>query len=420
MYHEDADAQTASTKIFAQATYQFAENWTTTTLFSFVGEDVDHSYQTYPTWLSPTEVARSIGNWGPIYNNYTNIQQNVNGEFSTGSIKHKVLIGANLRFMDARSEAWTAGFIDTIDVTTDFKVLRKHELDPHMVPGNWAGWHAADDNTYSGYVTDVIQFTDRLSTMLSLRVDHFSRPKNGTVEGYEQTALAPKLGLVYQVVKNQVSIFGNYMSGFQNQAPRIQPDASQLVLDPVYAVQSEGGVKVEVFNKKLSTTISYYNIAIDNAIRIDAEGFAVQDGKQVSEGFDIEMIANPLPGLNIIAGYAYNDNRIVKATDESIEGNKATNSPEHVGNFWASYVFQNNLEGLGIGFGGSYVGENYMFSDNIFTIPEYAIFNTSVFYNQQNWRLGLKLNNLTNEKYWTMWGAPQAPANFAANLTLRF
>ena len=420
LYHEDADAKSSSTKMFTQATYRISKNWTSTTLFSFVGEDVDRSYQYYITWLSPATASRGIGNWGPIYNNFTNIQQNINGELTTGSIKHKILIGANLRYHNARNEAGTARAIDTVDVTTDFDVLRKDELDAHIVPGQWAGWHSSDDQTLSAYVTDVVQLTDRLSTMLSLRIDHFNRGRSGTVEGYNQTALAPKLGLVYQVIQDQISVFGNYMSGFDNHAPTTQPDGSLRILDPIYAMQSEGGIKIEAFDKKLSTTISYYNITIDNAIRRDPDGFVIQDGKQVSKGFDIEVITNPVEGLNLIAGYAYNDNRIIKASDESIEGNKATGSPENVVNFWASYVFHNKLKGLGIGFGGNYVSDNFQYSDNVFTIPSYTILNTSVFYNQPKWRIGLKVNNITDQKYWSITGVPQAPANFMTNLTLRF
>lgn len=420
LFHNDADAQTASTKIFAEAKYQLAENWTSSTLFSFVGEDVDHSYQYYATWLSPTVAQRESGNWNSIYNNYTNLQENINGEFSTGNIKHKVLIGASYRSFQSRSEASRTGAIDTIDVSTDFHALRKEDIDPHLVSNYWPGWNAVNSYTLSGYATDVIDWTDRLSTMLSLRIDHFDREAKAGAEGFQQTALSPKLGLVYQVVKNRVSVFGNYMNGFQNQAPRTQPDGSQFVLDPVYAEQSEGGVKAEVFDKKLSATASFYHIAINNAIRTNADGFAAQDGEQVSKGIDVEVIANPYPGLNIIAGYAYNDNRIIKSSDESIEGNKAIDSPENVANFWASYTFQNKLNGLGFGVGGNHVGQSYMFSNNVFSIPSYTIYNASLFYSQPSWRIGLKINNLTNEKYWTFWGVRQAPANFAANLTFRF
>lgn len=184
--------------------------------------------------------------------------------------------------------------------------------------------------------------------------------------------------------------------------------------------RQKGGVKAEVFDKRLTATISYYHIAIDNAVRTNADGFVEQDGRQVSKGGDFEVVANPIAGLNIVGGYAFNDNRIVKASDEDIEGNKAVGAPENVANLWLSYALQGKLKGLGIGVGGNYVDENYLFSDNVVAVPSYTLLNASIFFEQPSWRLGLKGNNLANEKYWSSYGVAQAPANFAANLTVRF
>jgi iron complex outermembrane recepter protein len=265
-----------------------------------------------------------------------------------------------------------------------------------------------------------VQWTDRLSTMLSLRIDHFNRKSMPTAEGYKQTALAPKFGVVYQVLKNRLSVFGNYMSGFQNAQPALQPNGTQLVLDPVQAFQSEGGVKMELMNKKVSLTASYYHIVIDNATRVDTAGYTLQDGRQVSKGLEFELIANPVRGLHLVAGYVYNDNRIVKASDAAIEGNKAVGAPENVANFWASYTFHGKLNGFGLGAGANYVDRIYPFQDNVFVVPSYTVLDASVFYQQPKWRLGFKLNNISNEKYWDAWSVSQAPRNMAVNLTLRF
>ena len=422
LFHDDANAKTSTYKIFTQAEYQLSERWKSTTLFSFVGEDVDYSYQYYATWLSPTEATRTMGVWGPIYNNYLNIQENINGEFNIGNLKHRVLAGVNYRHQKVNANAKNTGgiTIDTINTTTDFRALRKEEVDPFLIPGYWSGWNQGETYTFSAYLSDVINITDKLSTMLSLRLDHFNRKAIGGAENYNQTALSPKVGLVYQVVKDQVSVFGNYMNGFQNTAPVNQPDGSQLIVDPIYANQYEGGIKAEAFDKKLSATLSYYNITIDNATRTNTDGFTIQDGKQVSKGFDFEFIANPINGLSIITGYAYNDNRIVKSTDATIEGNKATGAPENVINFWASYKFQKILQGFGFGLGGNFVDKVYKFSDNVFYSPSYTTLNSTLFYEQPNWRFGIKLNNLTNQKYWDAYGVAQTPINFAANLALKF
>ncbi|SHG89369.1 TonB-dependent receptor [Flavobacterium johnsoniae] len=411
LFYDDNDAKTSANKVFAQAEYQISENWKSTTLFSFMGENVDRSYQTYTLWLNPYQAARRVGNWGPIYDNYTNIQQNINGQFATGSIKHKLLVGANYNFNKSGFSSGATAYIDTIDVRTPFDPMRRKTVDATL---KQTAYPITTNKTFSVYASDVINFTERLSAMLSLRLDNYKLDTVEGTEGYNQTALSPKLGLVYQVVKDQVSIFGNYMNGFQNSPPATQPDATRLILDPVYAVQYEAGVKVEAFNKKLSTTLSYYNIKIDNAVQYDNNGFAYQNGEQVSKGFDFELIANPINGFNIIAGYAFNDNTI-PAT-----GKKAVGAPENVANFWTTYTLQNTVKGLGAGFGINYVGKSYMFDDNVFYIPSYTTANATVFYDQPTWRVGLKFNNLSNEKYWDFYGNSQAPTNFLVNLTLKF
>lgn len=427
LVHDDADAKSSASKFFTQAEYQLSDNWKSTTLFSYVGEDVEYSYQVLPTWTSPTTLTTRATVFEPISSNYTNIQENINGEFSTGFLKHKLLGGVNYRYYsDTFSTTPTTGVIKTIDVTKDFTPIRKKEIDALL--GAPVIRAAREEYTASAYASDVISFADRLSLMLSLRIDNFDRKETSATNGttttitpaYNQTSLSPKLGIVYQLIKNQVSLFGNYLNGFQNLAPVNQPNGEQLILDPLYANQYEGGIKAELFNKKLSTTISYYNITNDNALMRFADLSYEQGGKQVSKGYDFELTADPIAGLNVIAGYSYNDNRIVKSATPALEGKKAADAPENVWNFWVSYKLQNILKGLGLGFGGNYVDESFMTTTNTFYIPSYTIFNSTVFYEQPTWRVGLKINNITNEKYWSTWGAPQAPTTVLANLTLRF
>lgn len=420
LVHDDADAKSSTSKAFIQAEYQLSYNWKSTTLFSYVSENVERSYQVSPTWTSPTTATIRATLFGPISSNYTNIQENINGTFSTGFIKHKLLTGINYRYY-SDTFSYTPTPTDsfrTIDVTTNFIPIRRKDIDAVLLaPLIRAG---RNEYTASAYVSDLMSIADRLSIMLSLRLDNFDRKESGTTAAYNQTSLSPKLGVVYQVIKDQVSIFGNYMNGFQNVAPVNQPNGDQLVLNPLYANQYEAGIKVEAFNKKLSTTVSYYNITNDNAIMRFTDLRYEQGGKQVSKGWDFELIANPILGLDIIAGYAHNGNRIVKSATAALEGNKAADAPENVWNFWTSYKFQNNFKGFGIGFGANYVDDSFMATSNTFYIPSYLILNQSVFYEQSNWKVGIKINNLSNQKYWSTWGAPQAPANFLVNLNFKF
>lgn len=417
LYYSDADVQNSASRIFAEAKYKISDKFQSTTVFSYVSENVDHSYQRVVLVSSPTEVTRAASIYKDVYNGYANIQQNINGEFNTGSIKHKLLVGANYRTLSSSFLFGDIQLFDKVDVTQKFTPLLRQEIDKNA---EFAPYPTPSQQTLSAYVSDMITIVPRLSTMLSLRVDHFNRNKVEDEEGFKQTSLAPKLGLVYQILPERISAFANYMSGFQNVAPVIQPDGNRFVIDPIFANQAEGGIKSELFHKKLSLTASYYYIKIDNATRVNADMFTEQDGKQVSKGAELEVIANPIAGLNIIGSYAYNDNRIIKASDTAVEGNKAEFAPENVASFWASYTFQEKVKGLGIGAGVNYVDKMYRTSTNTFFIPSYTLANATVFYNKQAWGIQLKANNIFNKKYWDSWGNLQAPSIVAANLSYRF
>lgn len=419
LYHENADVKNYSTRFFAQSEYRLSDTFHSTTLFSHVSENVDYSYQRPVIWTSPTTAMRAAGIYGPVYNGYTNLQQNFNGSLTTGSVVHKLLVGANFRHFSGKFLFSESRVIDSIDLREGFSPLTRQQIDQDAV---FIDNPTADQKTTSLYATDVVELGRKLSLMLALRVDHFDRDPLEELDddGFSQTSLAPKLGAVYQFVPEKISIFVNYMSGFQNVAPALQPDGSRLTLDPLFANQAEAGVKLELLDKKLSFTGSYYNIRIDNATRIDENLFTVQDGEQESKGVDLELIAEPITGLNILAGYAYNDNRIIRASDESIEGNKAANAPENVANIWVSYTLQQALKGVGFGFGANWVDQIYRSTANTFFIPEYTLFNAAVHYNAEKWRIQIKANNLTDIRYWDHYGNAQAPANFAANFSLRF
>ena len=154
----------------------------------------------------------------------------------------------------------------------------------------------------------------------------------------------------------------------------------------------------------------------------------IQDGEQVNKGFEASVIASPIEGLNIIAGYSYNDSRLEKAEEGNDFAGKRPESagPQNLANLWASYKFSSGaLNGFGLGFGGNYGSKNMIFNRNLggtFTLPEYTVLNASVFYNADAFTITLKLDNLNNEEYYKGWSTinPQMPRTFAANLTYNF
>jgi iron complex outermembrane receptor protein len=415
-FQNDLLSDAAATKYFGQARYQISKNWTSTTGISHVNEFLNHSYQPYVNWISADTAVTSVRHFGPRERTYANVQQNFNGSFNTGRFHHNLLIGASYEYND-ETVTYSVVPLDKININESFEKSGLSRVNSILAdPSTTVSHDAYGGNAFGVYASDVINWTDRLSTMLSLRFDRFEQTYEG---GFVQPSLSPKLGIVYQLVKDQVSLFGNFMNGFRNQGPVEQPNGSLFKPKPVFANQLEGGVKAELPGNKLSGSISYYHIGVDNALRTDDAQYSFQDGKQVSKGVEVELTANPVSGLNIVAGYGFNENKFTKA--DVYEGNFETQAPQHIVNYWLSYRLPfRNLKGIGLGFGGNYVSDSYVNSSNTYSIPAYHTINATAFYQKEKWKFGFKLNNITNVKYWDSVGNAQFTRNVVANFSFKF
>ncbi|MEP6804803.1 MAG: TonB-dependent receptor, partial [Flavobacterium sp.] len=291
----------------------------------------------------------------------------------------------------------------------------------------------------SAYVSDVINFTPALSAMASLRVDRFMSQRDVTTDtdDYNQTAFSPKFGLVYQPIIDKVSVFANYMDGFANTSPTsdILANGTSLprTFSPEHANQFEVGTKLNVFKDRLYATFSYYNTEVkDQVYTVYGSTGGVltqtsyQDGRQKNKGFEAEIVANPIDGLNIVAGYSYND-ALLTAGDLDFVGHRPESAgPQNLANLWASYRFlDGELKGFGLGFGGNYASNNKIMNRTLtgqFTIPEYTVLNSSVFYGTEKFTLTLKLDNIANVDTYDGWSTihPKNMRSLAASFSYKF
>ncbi|WDF65869.1 TonB-dependent receptor [Flavobacterium sp. KACC 22763] len=412
--------------IFAQLKYKISDQWTSQTIVSRTRSSSE-GYVVALTMLSNETLRQQVTNQDyPYYG--TDIQQNFNGDFKIGKLRNRVVAGFDFYSLRAtRNDAIVnmpaLNFRKPGDAYNNFTL---NKIEPLFANATYTNMVSNNERTYSAYVSDVLNVTDRLLVMGGVRADRYINkgvyyPSRDSIAGnYNQTAFSPRFGAVYQVVKDKVSVFGNYMNGFNNVGGS---DFYGNTFKPNQANQLEGGVKLD-FNK-ISATFSYYDIKVTNVTRDDPDhvNFQIQDGTQLSKGFEAELIANPIKGLNIVAGYTYNDSEYTKA-NPSINGLRPTTAGSPTtANLWASYrLTEGAASGLGFGFGGIYGSEYYQTNTSTFkfTIPSYTVLDASVFYDRPKFRLGLKVDNLTNEKYWSYRLAAQNPTRVTGNITFKF
>ncbi|TDO24966.1 TonB-dependent receptor [Pedobacter duraquae] len=452
-YHgSDLTQSSASNNFFGQMTYKLSDQWTSQTNYT---SSYSYSNGRQPYYfLVPNYVALQNPNAAPGADfisrgdqstadsrvNITEIQQNFNGTFNLGNMKNRVVIGLDYLRQNSDQHYYS---IDTFDLIPkngniptyeDFNETNLNKLYGTKNFSDISYPIVSLSNTYSAYVSDVINFTDNLIGSAGLRVDRFDNKGSfdsttGTYSGaYKQTVFSPRFGLIFQPIKDQVSIFANYQNGFTN---KVGVDYQQRTFKPEHANQIEGGVKINAFGGKLSSTLSYYNIKVEDIVRAYTfdpaqPNASIQDGTKVSKGFEAEVVANPIEGFNIIAGFAYNDNKYTKS-DADVEGRRdAYSMSPYSANLWASYkISHGTLQGIGIGFGGNYASDNKIVnsvSNGVFTLPRYTILNASAFYDQPKYRIGLKVNNLTNKQYWIGYGTmnPQQLRAVVGSVSFKF
>lgn len=421
------DYTTRQLSVFGQVNYRFSPIWKSQTNFT-------RTYSTTEGWVTQllgktdSTLQQSAQKENFPYNGFE-IQQNFIGDMHIGGLRNRVVIGLDYYNQKSHRNTPTINMpvINFKHITAayyNFNATTADSLAARAVPSIYK----TDQTIYGAYISDVLNITSQLNVMLSLRADHFQDkgtyyPVNDSSAGaFTQNALSPKLGLVYEVVKEKISIFGNYMNGFSNTGGT---DYYGVSFKPQQANQWETGIKVDVFNHRLSSTVSYYNIDVANVTRDDPghAGYSIQDGTQLSKGIEAEVIANPAPGLNLVAGYTYNDSKYTKA-NKTVEGLRpAAAGPANLLNIWASYHLMNGkVKGLGCGLGINYGSKSFQTNTTtqVFTIPSYTVLDASIFYDQPGYRLGIKVDNLTNEKYWSFRLAPQNPTRVSASISLKF
>ncbi len=434
-----------------QMVYKFSPKWSSQTVFSRSNLRSKGQY-TY-IW---DDVAGD--NWFSQYfhdENYTttttDIQQNFNGDFNIGGLRNRLVFGLDYYHQNNIDNGSGWGWGRNVTPQGDVNYIEPFsgvEMEPTYLTRSsvdklLSGLEPASSNisngSFSAYASDVINVLPNLLVMASLRADYFNSKgeKSTDEDDFNQWALSPKFGIVYQVLPEQLSLFANYMNAFINVAPMQVADSDGSnprvkSFKPEHADQWEAGIKANLFKEKMLVTASYYDIKVsDRVVGVAGNPFDyVQGGKVGSKGFEVDINALPAKGLNLVAGYSHNRTEVISGNGSDFYAEKGRTpggqGPQDMANLWVNYVLQSGkAKGLGFGFGGNYAGE-YLVIDNSVTgqfyLPSYVLVNAGLSYSFSNFRVGLNGNNLLNKQYYIgYWSVnPQKKLNFTASVAYKF
>ncbi|MGN4191304.1 TonB-dependent siderophore receptor [Burkholderia gladioli] len=348
--------------------------------------------QTQQVWATASPLSATNGaaffNFDSISDFYSwSLQNYVRAKFDTGALKNTVIAGWDLlHYNQYQADTTTSKFVSVPNVFGSYSL-------PSADTGNLAPTFASSFTQAGLYLQDQFSYRN-FHALASVRRDSYSTittGAGGTSPGNHQDAYSPSLGLLYELT-SEVAAYASYNRGFQ---PGTAAQFGGGVLPPQISEQVEVGMKFNLLDDKLAITTSAYRTSFSNYNVADPlhRGFYLPAGGAVSRGFEAEISGQPLPGVNLIGSYTYND--FVQPSGTKL----AVNLPKNSASLWATYNFRSEkLQGFGVGAGLFFASGQYVGTGSAYRIPSQVETDLGVFYRKKGYGLNLSVKNVFNRK----------------------
>ncbi|CRM83988.1 MULTISPECIES: TonB-dependent siderophore receptor [Pseudomonas] len=347
-------------------------------------------------------------------------QLELRGRFDIGSWQHELLIGTEYEDYRKKERVTAIAGSYPIDIYKPIYGLAKPN-------GQRSGSDfLAQTKSQALNLQDQIIFTDRLRGMLGARLEHVEQSSDNFTNGKKSQkthdVITQRAGLLYQLTP-QVGVFANASTSFK---PQSELDAAGDFLKPEEGVGYEVGIKSELFDDRLSTTLAAFHIDKENTLATDpATDTKRAIGKARSQGFDLQLTGQLTDAVRVIGAFAYIDAEVTKGDKDIPTGSRILGVAKRSGSLLGVYEFQDGaLRGSDLGAAFTYVGDRSGEAGKSFELPAYHTVDLLAHYKaSDNVTVGLNLNNLFDEKYFersysNYWVTPGEPRNFTVSLTL--
>lgn len=461
--------------------HNFNENWKLSAIASI--QNYNRNYygsdrlQANAQGLAPRALSRSATE------EFTKNQQlNLTGNFNTGVVKHQLLFGADADQASTKAYAYNI-YADPSKPNTpttaydNINVFDKSTTRSDIPEWSNNTWTKTDVFRYGAFAQDLISLTEKFKVLAGIRYTYQRTPysekytyKTGVSEtvvnkdakGNEvgakiDKAWSPKFALIYQPISTS-TVYVSYANNFTSNSGY---DINYQPLAPSIIDHYEAGIKNDFFKGHLTANLTAYRINNNNFTQmaiLDANGSTNGDtnmkefsGKTSSDGVELDITGQLLPGLDIMAGYAYNFMRYTETLDiikfKNAEGKDAENSGNavgdrlvgttaHTGNTTLFYTLQNGaFKGLKIGASAFYTGKRNAGWNNskinvrdgvnrLIPVDPFTTFDLSVGYTAKRFSILAKMANVTDELSYYIHENysvnPIPPRNFMTTISYKF
>lgn len=339
------------------------------------------------------------------------VQGNLVWEGRTGILGHTLLLGyeyGDQQTGNARNDSFFDASQDDV-ITFPFS-------DPLMIPA--FGFPVTVRSTQSDaeflsfYAQEQLEIGQHIIVVGGIRYDRFDidvidaiEVADGAGDGNDgflsrtDTEWSPRVGLIVKPMDN-LSLYASFSRSF---LPRSGDQFLSLTptdetLAPERFDNYEIGLKWDPM-PQLSLTAAVFRLDRENGTTPDPAnpGNSILTGSR-TEGFEVQLVGELLPGWQVNAGYSYLDaderGRVVGA---ALANRTLAQVPEHMFSLWSRYDVS---ERFGFGAGVTHQSSQFAAIDNSVRLPGYTRVDAALYYVlSENVELQLNVENLFDEDY---------------------
>lgn len=411
-------------QVFLGLEHRFGNGWNVRlnaahTRFGYINDFKQTSFSRPAAATDPYRVDVSTAIYGAAGSHQNAIGVVADGPFELLGRRHHLTVGAEGRNV---ATANSSGYWNIAPMTgVDIREWNPWTSYPEPFDTSAATYYRGIDNATrqeGAFALAKLSLTDPLTALVGARANWwaYSVPTNRASDYSVDREITPYAGLVYDIDRH-FSLYASYSEIF---VPQNAYGADGDLIAPVVGKDYEAGLKGELLRGRLNAALSLFRIdnvgrAVDDAGSPDpclpfyASGHCkVADGKVRSEGWELEVAGEPLPGWQLMAGYTHTRTETLRDNNAASLGQPIRSAdPRHLLRVSTSYRLPGAWQALRVGAGVQAQSDAYVRSGSLVARQGgHAVYSLMGSYDLSDAvRLQLNVNNLFDKVYYRKIGA---------------
>ncbi|HSH68253.1 MAG TPA: TonB-dependent receptor, partial [Bacteroidia bacterium] len=290
---------------------------------------------------------------------------------------------------------------------------------------------------YEGFIYDELSITKNLTIAPGIRYTNITYNKSDFIKKRKDEvnidAFIYSGGLIYKLFDHS-RIYATVSKAFQpptlNAAVNPGNIDTGVDLKPETSMNYEAGFRTDPF-AWLSLNASVYRMDFTNKV-ISESGINKNAGGSYHRGIEAELELGAWKGISFFANGTLQKATFTTGADS---GKFLPNAPQQISAMGIRYKLSLENQSLIFNVFNTYVGKQYSDSKNaeegsadgkVGAVPAYNVMNATVNYNHKHWGVYVNVNNLLDEKYftlrWASWNGiiPSPGRNFMVGVQFKF